>query len=343
MQYTTLGRRTGLRLSEFALGTSKFGADPALAESVFREYIKAGGTTFDTSNIYSSGESETVLGQLLKDARDDYVIISKFSGSEQAEIRPGTTGNSRKVMTRSVEASLRRLGTDYIDVFMPHVPDGVTPMGEILSGLDDLVRAGKIRHGGLSNFPAWRVAGAAVRSELSRPDLLVGIETEYSLAERGADQELIPMAQAHGLGVLAYSPLAGGLLTGKYRQGVQGRLSVASGEVEKSTQQTAVVDEILAVAHELGSLPQQIALAWLLERRHEIGTPVIPIIGPRTDSHLKENLAALDVKIDSSQLRRLNRVSEQAPMAPHASVHSAWEAGFDGDRNQLLPASSPVD
>ena len=167
MRYQTFGRHTGLRISEYVLGTANFGSAPAAAgtagsREIFEAFVAAGGTTFDTSNLYQSGEAESRLGELLGRERDDFVIITKFGGS-RGPARPGTTGNSRKIMMRSLEASLRRLKTDYVDVFMPHFPDGVTPMAEIVDGLEDLVRAGKIRHGGLSNFPAWRVAGAVTR------------------------------------------------------------------------------------------------------------------------------------------------------------------------------------
>ena len=153
------------------------------------------------------------------------MVITKYGGTREPQVRPGTTGNSRKIMVRSLEESLRRLNTDYVDVFMPHFPDGTTPIEEILAAFDDLIRSGKILHGGLSNFPAWRVASAAVRADLHGLAPLVGIQTEYSLAERSAERELLPMAEAHGLGIVLYSPLAGGLLTGKYRHGEQGRLS----------------------------------------------------------------------------------------------------------------------
>src|ERR1039458_195811 len=205
MRYQTFGRRTGLRLSEYVLGTANFGSAPSAAglagsRAIFEAYVAAGGTTFDVSNIYQNGEAERVLGELLGRERDDFAVITKYGGSRQDQVRPGTTGNSRKIMIRSLEESLRRLNTDYVDVFMPHFPDGVTPMTEILAGLEDRTRA--------------------------------GIRAEYSLPERSAERELLPMAEAHGLGVLLYSPLAGGLLTGKYRRGGQGRLTArgASGE-----------------------------------------------------------------------------------------------------------------
>lgn len=224
MRYQTFGGRTGLRVSDYVLGTANFGSAGTSAglegsHHIFEAYVAAGGTTFDVSNIYQDGEAETVLGGLLGRQRDDFVVISKYGGTRETTPRPGTTGNSRKTMVRSLEESLRRLNTDYVDVFMPHFPDGITPLAEILAGFDDLIRSGKVLHGGLSNFPAWRVAGAATRADLGGLAPLVGFQTEYSLAERSAERELLPMAQAHGLGVVLYSPLAGGLLTGKYRRG----------------------------------------------------------------------------------------------------------------------------
>src|ERR1700677_1117893 len=247
MRFQTFGRLTGLRVSEYALGTANFatsdaGARPESSRQIFEAFVDAGGTTFDTSNLYQDGQSETVLGG----QRGACVVITKYGGTRRAQPRPGTTGNSRKVMVRSLEASLRRLNTHYVDVFMPHFPDGTTPIEEILAGFEDLVRSGKILHGGLSNFPAWRVAGAAVRADLRGLAPLVGIQTEYSLAERSAERELLPMAQAYGLGVVLYSPLAGGLLTGKYRQGETGRLSARGNDVETTAQRTAVVDAVLA-------------------------------------------------------------------------------------------------
>ena len=156
MRYHTFGRQTGLRVSEYALGTANFGtsdasAGPEASRVIFDAFVAAGGTTFDTSNLYQDGQAETVLGELLGRDRDDYVVITKYSGTRKDRPRPGTTGNSRKTMIRSLEASLRRLNTDYVDVFMPHFPDGITPVEEILAGFDDLIRSGKVLHGGLSN------------------------------------------------------------------------------------------------------------------------------------------------------------------------------------------------
>jgi aryl-alcohol dehydrogenase-like predicted oxidoreductase len=347
MRYQTFGRLTGLRVSEYALGTANFstsdaGAGPEGSRQIFDAFVAAGGTTFDTSNLYQDGQAEAALGELLGRERDDFVVITKYSGTRQQHPRPGTTGNSRKVMIRSLEASLRRLNTDYVDVFMPHFPDGSTPIEEILAGFDDLIRAGKIRHGGLSNFPAWRVAGATVRADLRGLAPLVGIETEYSLAERSAERELLPMAQAHGLGVLLYSPLAGGLLTGKYRQGEQGRLSARGDAVEDTAQRSAVVDAVLTVADESGTSPIQISLAWLRQRAALAQTALIPIVGPRTLTHLEGYLRSLDLELDNQHYQRLEEVSAVRLGTPHEDVANALSHGFDGDRALLRPRAIPV-
>lgn len=197
MRYQVFGRRSGLRVSEYVLGTANFGlakttAGKDGAKAIFETFTQAGGTTFDVSNIYQNGQAESILGELLGPDRDDFVVITKYSGTRQADVRQGTTGNSRKTMIRALEASLRRLNTDYVDVFMPHFPDGVTPIAEILAGFEDLIRAGKIRYGGLSNFPAWRVAGAATRADLSSSASLAGIQVEYSLAELRPNENYCP-------------------------------------------------------------------------------------------------------------------------------------------------------
>jgi aryl-alcohol dehydrogenase-like predicted oxidoreductase len=248
-------------------------------------------------------------------------------------------------MIRSLEDSLRRLQTDYVDVFMPHFPDGVTPTEEILAGFEDLIRAGKIRYGGFSNFPAWRVAGAAVRSQAgSAPSghaLVAGIQTEYSLAERSAERELLPMAGAHGLGVVLYSPLAGGLLTGKYRRGDQGRLGARAGDVD-SGQRAAVLDAVLTVAEEIGTGPVQVALAWLRSRATRATTSMTPIVGPRTVAHLEGYLAALEVDLDPAHYRLLGEVSAVRLGTPHEDVAAALAHGFDGNRDLLDTPLVPV-
>ncbi len=340
MRYQIFGRRTGLRVSEYVLGTANFGtADTGAgaegSRHIFEAFVAAGGTTFDTSNIYQGGQAETVLGELLGSRRDDFVVITKYSGTREQDPRPGTTGNSRKTMVRSLEESLRRLNTDFVDVFMPHFPDGVTPVEEILAGFDDLIRSGKIRYAGLSNFPAWRISGAAIRADLRGLAPVVGIQTEYSLAERSAERELLPMAQAHGLGVVLYSPLAGGLLTGKYRQGQQGRLSARGDAVEGTMQQTAVVDAVLEIADETGTSAVEVSLAWLRRRAALASTALIPIVGPRSLSHLEAYLRSLDLDLDEQHYDRLDEISAVRLGVPHEDVAGALSDGIDGDRSLL--------
>ncbi|MCW2528084.1 MAG: aldo/keto reductase [Pseudonocardiales bacterium] len=347
MRYETVGRLSGLRVSEYALGTANFatsdaGAGPDGSRRMFEAFVAAGGTTFDTSNVYQDGQAETVLGALLGPDRDDFVVITKYSGTRQLAPRAGTSGNSRKVMIRSLEASLRRLNTDYVDVFMPHFPDGTTPIEEILAGFDDLIRSGKILHGGLSNFPAWRVAGATVRAQLHGLAPLIAVETEYSLAERSAERELLPMAQAHGLGAFLYSPLAGGLLTGKYRQGQQGRLSARADAIEDTAQRGAIVDAILAIAAEIGCSPVHVSLAWLRKRAGLAQTSLIPILGPRSLEHLQEYLRSLELELDDGHYQQLDHVSAVRLGTPHEDVANALSHGFDGDRSLLRAPLVPV-
>ncbi|MGC5247025.1 aldo/keto reductase [Gordonia sp. DT219] len=350
MRYQPFGRLSGLRVSQYVLGTANFGSSETStgldgAKDIYRAFLDAGGTTFDSSNIYQVGEAEAVLGDLLGSDRDDMVVITKYSGTRRADARPGTTGNSRKVMFRSLDESLRRLQTDYVDVFMPHFPDGLTPMSEIQQALEDLVRAGKIRYYGLSNFPAWRVAGAAVRSELTGGGHLLGIQTEYNLAERSAERELLPMAQAHGLGVVLYSPLAGGLLSGKYRNGEQGRLSTAAESTtpgEDTEQRTTVLDAVISVADQIETGPVQVALSWLHERAARSGTSMIPIVGPRTSTHLQGYLDALDVDLDDAQYALLDDVSAVPLGTPHDDVAAALTHGIDGNRQLIDDPALPV-
>lgn len=220
MRYKTFGRRTGLRVSELALGTGNFGtgwgygAEREEAQAVFEAYVAAGGNFIDTAHSYQLGQSEKLVGQFIAADRDHFVVATKYTLGSGGADGLSRTGNSRKNLVRSVEESLKRLNTDRIDLYWAHMADGMTPMEEILRGFDDLVRAGKILYAGLSNFPAWRVARADLLADLRGWAPVAGIQIEYSLAERTADRELLPMAEALGLGVALWSPLGGGVLTG---------------------------------------------------------------------------------------------------------------------------------
>ncbi len=319
MHYKIFGTHTGLRVSEFALGTALFGTrwgyGTELAESrkVFSAYAEAGGNFLDTSDVYQFGESEEFIGQLIGAERDQFVIATKYTGGSGPNLGVSRSGNSRKNMVQSVEASLKRLGTDRIDLYWVHYPDGVTPMDEIVRGLDDLVSAGKILYAGFSDFPAWRIARAATVAELRGWAPIVGLQTEYSLVERTPERDLLPMARAFGLGTVAWSPLGGGFLTGKYRKGETGRLTGLKSTIheEDHTQKSKVLDVVLAIAEELRIAPSHVALAWVRAQG------VITIIGPRTVEQLQDNLGALKVELSEEHLRRLSEVSAVALGFPH--------------------------
>ena len=346
MHYTTFGRRTGLRVSQLALGTGNFGtgwgygSEREEAKSVFDGYVAAGGNFIDTADTYQVGQSEQMVGDFIAVERDHFVLASKYTLGGHPDAGLSRTGNSRKAMIQSVEASLKRLHTDRIDLYWAHFSDGVTPMDEIMRAFDDLVRSGKILYAGLSNFPAWRVARADMMAELRGWAPLIGLQTEYSLAERSADRELLPMAEALGLGAALWSPLGGGLLTGKYRHSREGRLTGFGGvlvRTEQGARETATVDAVLAIAGEHDVAPGQVAIAWLLARAQAASTALVPILGSRTLAQLDATLGALALVLTPAQLQRLDVASAIAPGAPFESIANS-AAGITGGQGHLLRA-----
>lgn len=326
LRYKLFGKHTGLRVSEFVLGTANFGTAwghgtaPDEARRIIDTYADAGGNFLDSSNGYQDGQSEEFLGELLTGRRDEFVLSTKYAVKTNAASGILVTGNSRQAMVSSVEASLKRLKTDRIDLYWVHVSDGVTPLEEIVRGFDDLTRAGKILYAGLSNFPAWRVARAATIAELRGAVPIAGIQVEHSLVQRATEQELIPAAQALGLGVVAFSPLGGGVLTGKYRAGkAQDRRDEAWAgagfQPENSPQRTAVLDTLIALADEAGVTPGEIAIAWVAAKGS------LPIIGPRTLAQLEANLAAANVTLSVEQIIRLDEVSAIPSVYPHTVLN----------------------
>ncbi|MCZ0985926.1 aldo/keto reductase [Streptomyces diastatochromogenes] len=350
MRYTTFGRRTGLRVSEYALGTGNFGtrwgagAEPDEARQIFDGFAEAGGTFLDTADSYQFGESEELVGKFVAADRDHFVLATKFTNGAAPQPGISRTGNSRKNMVASLEASLRRLGTDYVDLYWVHFPDDLTPMEEILRGLDDLVTSGKILHVALSNFPAWRVSRAVTLADLKNWAPVTGIQVEYSLVERTADRELLPMAESLGLGAALWSPLGGGLLTGKYRRSAEGRLTDLKAVIhtESTEQKTAVVDAVLAVAEETGATPAQVSVSWLRERAAQASVSYVPIIGPRNPAQLDEYLAALDVRLTPKQFAHLSEVSAIPLGVPHEAAAGARDAVQGGDARRVTPPATPV-
>jgi aryl-alcohol dehydrogenase-like predicted oxidoreductase len=347
MRYKPFGKHTGLRVSELVLGTGNFGtrwghgAEPDEARRIFDAYANAGGNFIDTADGYQFGQSEEILSGLLAGRRDDFVLATKFTMGAHPNANILVTGNSRKAMISSVEASLKRLKTDRIDLFWAHLADGVTPMEEIVRGFDDLVRAGKVLYVGLSDFPAWRVARAATIAELRGVTPIAGLQVEYSLVERTTEQELLPAGQALGLGMVAWSPLGGGMLTGKYRKGEKGRAEGFGGKVfqaENSPQRTAILDTLIAISQDIGATPGEIAIAWVASKG------ALPIIGPRTLAQLESNLASMDVTLSPEQLARLDDVSAIQPVFPYTVLNDpATRQRFTGGKlEQFDMPSDPV-
>lgn len=328
--FRTLGR-SGLVVSPLALGTMTFGpgawnADDATAREIFDRYRAAGGNFIDTADIYSGGESERLVGRLMKDAgaRDDLVIATKFgfnrSASPLTESRggrgnPHAGGAGAKNIHRALDASLRRLGTDYVDLYWMHIWDGVTPVSEIVQTLGDLVRAGKIRYYALSDMPAWLAMKAATIAQERGVPAPIAMQVEYSLVARDVESEHFPAAREAGMGIMPWSPLAGGFLSGKYRRDNirdTGRLSGANpfGDSKFADRNWAILDELKAVAAELDRNTAQVALAWVMARRGVTST----LIGARTVAQLESNIAAAEVRLSDVQMARLNDASTPTPV-----------------------------
>jgi aryl-alcohol dehydrogenase-like predicted oxidoreductase len=318
VRYEVFGTRTGLKVSEFALGTGTlgkingYGPGPEECREILERYTEAGGNLFDLSDSYLQGESERLVGEYVAANRNDFVLVSKYARSAQQKPSLGILGNSRKVMVQAVEESLKRLRTDHIDIYLAHLDDGVTPIEEIARGFDDLARAGKIVYCGLSNFSAWRTATAVTTADLRGWVPVAAIEVEYSLLQRTTERELLPMADAFGLGVLGYSPLAAGLLTAKYRRGETGRATVLKAGVPHADVNHAnLLDELIAIAKELETNPGEVSIAWVRSKG------VIPIIGARSRAQLDANLSAASIHLDDSHIRRLDTISSTSAGYPH--------------------------
>lgn len=364
MRYTALGRNTGLRVSEFALGTSNFGAGVGEsaearrllwgrrgdgagrdeAQRIFDGFAEAGGTLLDTADSAQFGEAEKLLGEFVAADRDHFVLSTKYTNSASTRPRISDTGNSRKNMIRSLEGSLRRLGTDYVDLYWAHFPDGLTPAEEILAAVDHLVSSGKVLYAGFSNFPAWRVSRAVTLAELRGWAPVIAVQTEYNLVNRTAERELLPMAQALGLGAALWSPLAGGLLTGKYRRTEHGWVSDQGRRHPRNdTDRIAeIVGTVLDVAEETGISPAQVSLAWLRGRAARSCTAYVPIIGPRDAGQLAHYLKALEARLTEEQEARLDKVSELEPGTPHEITGLVRETLLGGDAERMAPVTPPV-
>lgn len=314
MRYKLLGK-SGLRVSEICLGTMTFGQDWGWGSSqedsrqIFDTFLEAGGNFIDTANVYTNGTSEKLLGEFIKEHRDRVVLATKYTNSPPLN-DPNSGGNQRKNMMQAVEKSLKRLQTDYIDLYWLHIWDQITPIEEVMRAFDDLVRQGKVLYIGISDAPAWVVSRANTLAELRGWTSFTGLQIEYSLIERTPERELLPMAQALGLTVTAWSPLGGGVLSGKYLDSATSDARYSSPQMQQflnnKDRSERIAKEVKAIAQDSGRSSSQVALAWLRQQK----TPIIPIIGARTLAQLKDNLACIDLTLSPEQLLKLEEVSK---------------------------------
>lgn len=357
MKYQLLGK-SGLRVSELCLGAMTFGeewgwgASKEECHKIFNAYVDAGGNFIDTANKYTEGTSEKYIGEFISSDRDRFVLATKYTSNTRRG-DPNAGGNHRKNMIQSLEASLKRLNTDYIDLYWVHAWDALTPIEEMMRALDDMVRSGKILYIGISDAPAWIVSQVNTIANLKGWTEFTGLQIEYSLIERTPERELLPMADALNIGVTAWSPLGGGVLTGKYnksnkeqqQQKTQQQNTSSSSSTTDIAQEgnsrlevqnefanrvlndrnMLIAQEVSKIAKEIGSSAAQVALNWL-RQQNIMSTAgknkIIPIIGARKETQIKDNLSCLEFELTSEQMQRLNEVSKIELGFPHDFLNS---------------------
>ncbi|GAB2773638.1 aldo/keto reductase [Rhabdobacter roseus] len=335
MHYRLLGR-SGLRVSELCLGTMTFGtewgwgADKQESYRLFETFGKAGGNFLDTANRYTEGTSERFLGEFIEADRDHWVLATKYTLKD----RNGDlnfAGNHRKNLFRSVQESLKRLKTDYIDLLWVHMWDATTPVEEVMRGLDDLVSRGMVHYVGISDTPAWIVSQANTIADFRGWSPFVALQIEYSLIQRTPERDLLPMARALDLAVTPWGAIAGGALTGKYLRGENGRVPTHS--IRRNDKSMTIAQEVVNVAQELGVTPAQVAINWTRQRDQVM----VPIVGARTTQQLLDSLGCLEFSIPPEYLGRLQEVSKIELGFPHDFLRSdgVKDVTFGGLYNQL--------
>ncbi|MDX8356391.1 aldo/keto reductase [Sphingopyxis terrae] len=345
MRFKLLGK-TGLRVSELCLGAMTFGNDLSTwgasredSERVFRAYVDAGGNFIDTANMYQGGRSEELLGEFLGAERQRCVVATKFTlGTLPGD--PNSGGNQRKSIIHSLEGSLKRLKTDYVDLLWMHAWDQMTPQEEVLRALDDLVSAGKILYTGISDTPAWVVSRSQAIAELRGWTSFAALQLPYSLIERAAERELLPMAEALGLSVTAWGGLGNGLLSGKYlpKAEAQGRLNDPIFAATMNEANLAVAREVMRIAEAHGASASQVALAWIRTQSPFL----IPIIGARTEAQLQDNLKCVDVALTEEDCTALARARSFDLGFPTTFLESAgMEKLIYGDSLQKIDVLLP--
>jgi aryl-alcohol dehydrogenase-like predicted oxidoreductase len=339
--YITLGH-SGLRVSPLSLGTMTFGtewgwgSDEDAARAIFNRYLEAGGNFIDTADGYTGGASERMLGKFISEGglRDRVVLATKFTFSGDAA-NPNAGGNGRKNIYRALEASLRRLQTDYLDLYWLHAWDTITPVEEVVATLNDLVREGTILHYGFSDTPAWYLARAYTLAEKEGKERLIALQLEYSLVERNIEREHLPAAQQVGLAVCPWSPLAGGFLSGKYRREAntgtgEGRLEIIKSNplVERFTERNwRILDALIEVAKRMDKPPAQVAVNWVATQPGVTST----IIGATTLAQLGANLAAIEFTIPADLRRHLNQASALEPAHPYNFFGEPFRTMINGN------------
>ena len=317
MNYELLGK-SGLKVSQLCLGTMGFGkdwgwgADLETSKQIFETFVAAGGNFIDTANLYTDGTSESFIGDFMQQNRDFLVLATKYSLRDSAaNTNPNASGNSRKNMMRSVELSLKRLKTDYIDLFYLHAWDSLTPIDEVMRGLDDLVTQGKVNYIGISDTPAWVVAKGNTLAELMGWNQFVALQVEYSLLQRTPEQDLLPMAAHFGLSLVPWAPLAGGALTGKYLRGEPGRLK--QGSTRLGDRSIAITEKLIEIAQTLNTEPAAVALNWVMQQ----AKACIPIVGATSPAQVLQNLKSTQIKLEPTHISQLNELSKIELGFPH--------------------------
>jgi aryl-alcohol dehydrogenase-like predicted oxidoreductase len=328
MRYKLFGK-SGLRVSELCLGaltfgeTVRFGAPREECLKIFNTYVEAGGNFIDTGDIYNGGVSEKWVGEFIASDRDHFVLCTKYTGSTR-QGDPNFCGNHRKHMLQALDASLKRLNTDYIDVYWLHSWDYLTPLEEVLRTFDDVVRSGKVLYAGLSNTPAWIVSRADAISELRGWNPFIGVQIKYSLADRTVERDFLPMARELDLGVACWQPLGASLLTGD-KEEIKLRTGTPSLS-QPSEKEMGIAGKVAEIAREIGCSPAQVALNWIRQKESN----VIPVVGARKLEHIKDNLGCLDFTLTGEQMAELNEVSETPLGFPHEALSKITNSVYGG-------------
>ncbi len=335
MKYKLLGN-SGLRVSEMALGTMTFGtdwgwgADKSESKKIFDSYAGSGGNFIDTANRYTEGTSEKFVGEFIKEDRDHFVLATKYTLFDKAG-DPNYGGNHRKNMMRSIEASLKRLDTEYIDLLWLHAWDSMTPVEEVMRGLHDLVSMGKVHYIGISDTPAWVVSQANTLASFRGWSPFIALQVEYNLLQREAERDLIPMAKSLGLALTPWAPLAGGALTGKYLKGGEGRITESNNR--RSEQALRMTEGVVELAKQLGISPATLAIRWTMQK----DLVSIPLVGARTNEQMTNNLKVLDVEIPEEIMNKLDQLTEIDLGFPHSflSKKEVKNVIFGGTYDQI--------